>query len=75
MQTIEQVQAAWAALDRQAQIEAWDAFTRSIDYGDQGHDPFYLVLQPMWDAGTFPFEDEYIRDSIEELQHTSAADE
>ena len=75
MQTIEQVQAAWAALDRRAQIEAWDAFTRSIDYGDQGHDPFYLVLQPMWDAGTFPFEDEDIRDSIEELQHTSAADE
>lgn len=44
MQTIEQVQAAWAALDRQAKLEAWDEFTRSIDYGDQGFDPYYLVL-------------------------------
>lgn len=58
MQTIEQAQAAWDALDRQGQIEAWDAFTRSIDYGDQGYDPYYLVLWPMYEAGSSPFADE-----------------
>ena len=64
MQTIEQVQAAWAALDRQAQLEAWDGFTRSIDYGDQGHDPYYLVLWPMWEMGCSPFEDEEREDAL-----------
>lgn len=54
MQTIEQVQAAWASLTDQAKIEAWDEFTRSIDYGDQGYDPYYLVLWPMWEAGVDP---------------------
>jgi hypothetical protein len=54
MQTIEQVQAAWAALDRQAQIEAWDAFTRAIDYGEAGWNEYFLVLMPMWEQGQEP---------------------
>ncbi len=56
MQTIEQIQAAWNAMDRQAQLESWDEFTRSIDYGDQGYHPFYSILFPMWARGEEPID-------------------
>jgi hypothetical protein len=75
MQSIDQVQAAWAALDRQAQLEAWDAFTRSIDYGDQGFDPFYLVLWPMWEMGSSPFEDEDREYALAEIEADLARNE
>lgn len=58
MQTVQHVQTAWAALDRQSKIEAWADFTRSVDYGDQGYDPFYLVLWPLFEAGSSPFMDD-----------------
>ena len=54
MQTIEQVQTAWAALDRQAKLEAWDQFSRDLDYGQAGWNPYYLVLMPMWERGEQP---------------------
>ena len=75
MQTIEQVQAAWDALDRQAKLEAWDAFTRSIDYGDQGYDPYYLVLWPMYQIGSSPFEDEDRLDALFEIELSIEANE
>ncbi len=55
MQTIDQVQAAWDAMDRQGQLEAWDSFTRAIDYGEQGYHPFYLILWSQWVKGDEPF--------------------
>ena len=55
MQTINQVQAAWDAMDRQGQLEAWDSFTRAIDYGEQGYHPYYLILWSLWVKGDEPF--------------------
>jgi hypothetical protein len=54
MHTIEHIQAAWKALPRSAKRKVWNAFTQSIDSGDQGYDPFYLVLWPMWQTGADP---------------------
>ena len=74
MQTIEQVQAAWAALDTQGQMEAWSEFTRDLDYGQAGWNPFYLILMPMWEQGKAPtfdlasaFNDEDFEDSELEM--------
>ena len=54
MQTVEQVKAAWNALDRQTQIEMWDEFTRALDEGMAGWHPYYLALMPMWERGEQP---------------------
>ncbi len=54
MQSLEQVQAEWEALDVQGQMEAWDEFTRDVDYGQAGWNRFYPVLQPLYEAGETP---------------------
>lgn len=54
MQTLEQLHAAWDALDARSQVEAWDEFTRDVDDGQAGWNRFYRILQPLYEVGEVP---------------------
>ena len=75
--TAAEAKAAFEALNAADQHAAWEKFSRDVDEGMSGWNPYYLYLTPLfWDGGSpFPEEDAAaLAEYLEDLKHVAASD-